>query len=748
MLGSAPRGQAADYAVLVGVGNYELEGVTDLQGPPNDVRMMQEALRDRNVPDANMAVLADGIPGAALPTRAAIMDALNAVVDKIDEATPGGDSVTLYFSGHGTRQPDRNDDETDGLDELFLPMDIRKWDGSNDAQAQVPNAIVDDELGVLVAAMRAKNATVWVIMDSCHSGSGTRFAQRDVRARQVPTSVFGFHADPLAVTVEEKDDFGAPGIRQEDALEKGGFVAFFAAQAFQQAVEVAMERDDDGTKTFYGLFTAHLAQRLKTSPDLSFRQLFEAVKFDIEKYQADRGGSQWPAFEASRDAMEQVPISRGSGKNRTWRLAANNTITAGVLHGLRNGSVLAVYDDATAGDDDIVGYIQVRKSYALHAKYKVVEHPCKDTDAGLYCQQADAGRLGNATFARLIEPVVDVVLKVSAPQVVDEGDSLSNYAEVLDALKAVEAMSAQGRLGLTVLFDQDPYNVSLGLKDGHLWFGNSDGLAPAGIADFPSSIAWPEEKGADPDASDLAELLSRLGRIHNLATVAKEMTAQHQRRRLPPPLPLEITIEVARSDRAALADPQTDDLFEECEEIARDAPVALGEISGNLTQCDEVSITLQKTGDDGLDVTVLYKDARGAIHVLFPKYPGQNRIDGNRPNRLKIFGGPSLLLCAECPGEDGTVWSFGREEIYVIAAEADRAGVIDLSHLAQKALGTVATRSADRGDSLSDRLTDLVLGGRRTRGPMRRSKKRDMWIETFSWTLWPRDAMTRQAAQQ
>ncbi len=752
LFGVAPPAQAANYAVIVGVGNYELEGVSDLQGPENDVRLMREALEQRGVPAENITVLSDGVEGSTLPTRAAIMDALNGLVEKLDDKTEGGDAVTLYFSGHGTRQPDQNNDEQDGLDELFLPIDIREWSGSSETGAGIPNAIVDDELGDLVSAMRAKNASVWLIMDSCHSGSGTRFAQTGVRARQVRASTLNIPEGGARVTVEEPDDLTTASGSESNGEERGSFVAFFAAQSFQQAVEVAMETETaEGTqKKFYGLFTAHLSQRLKSDPHLTFRQLFDAVKFDIERFQAARSGSQWPAWEASPDAMNAVPLNPGAAGNRTWRLSTENTIDAGQLHGLRKGSVLAVYDDPAAAEDDIVGHIQIGASFALTARFKTIKHPCEDTPSGLYCKDADDGKIANAKFARLIEPAIDVVLRLSEPQLVDDGEKPADYSELKAALETVEAMSRDGKLGLKVEFNQDPYNVSVGFKDGRLWFGDSDGLTPAGISAVPSSIAWPAQKGATPNPKELAELLSQLGRIQNLATASREMNAQRKLQALPEPMPLDVKIEVERSDRALLSAETPDDLIAECRDMINLPVLELKDIAGNLTQCDKVSITLKKTGNNHLDVTVLYKDARGAIHVLFPEHPGGNRIDGNKPKKLRLFGGPSMMLCAECPnGAAGNTWSFGREDIYIIAAEVDGSNVTDLSHLAQPALSAVGTRSVrGAGSTVSQLLTDLVFGGQRTRGTFRSSKSRELWIESRSWSVWPRGAMKPRVNQK
>jgi hypothetical protein len=745
-LGFTSAGLAANYAVLVGVSNYELERVSDLKGPPNDVEMMKEALMAKGVLKKNISILTDGagVEGAVRPTREAIMAALNGVIGKLDEDEE--DFVTLYFSGHGTRQADQNKEEADGLDELFLPIDIKQWGGSSEAKGLIPNAIVDDEIGDIVKKMRARNATVWVIMDSCHSGSGTRFAQNGVRARQVSPDIFGIKADPLAVTVDEDNDDVAYGGRDQSEPQKGGFVAFFAAQSFQQAIEVDMEIGEGGETKAFGLFTAHLAQRLMSDRQLTFRQLFDAVKFDIEKYQADRSGSQWPAWEASANTWDLVPMTKGKSTNQTWELDPKKSmILAGQLHGLRDGSILSVYEDPAASDDQERGHIQIVKSYALTSKYKVIDYPCDDSNSGSHCKSLSTADISGAMFSRLKEPAVNVELKLSPPQILDDDD----YSELIAALDAVKTMSEKGELGLKVVFDQNPYHVSLGLKDGQLWFGDSDGLASAGVSNVPSSIAWPAYKGAAADVKELAKLISQFGRIHNMATVAKELKAQRRKSGiLGEEFPMDVSIQVARSDRATLAKSQYGDLVQECEDISRDPPEEL-EGTDNLTQCDEITITVQKKKRGHLDVTVLYKDARGAIHVLFPQNLGENRIDGNEPLRLQIFGWPSLVLCAECPSPDGdgSIWSFGREDLYVIAAQSDGTGIVDLSHLAQGALGTVRKRSAKgTGDALSDMLTDLVEGGNRTRGNLRGPRKKQLWIETYSWSVWPRDPMTQQIA--
>ena len=62
--------------------------------------------------------------GAEAPTLAAIRGAFAALTAEVQP----GDFVYLHFSGHGTQAPALDPaTELDGLDELFLPVDIGPW---------------------------------------------------------------------------------------------------------------------------------------------------------------------------------------------------------------------------------------------------------------------------------------------------------------------------------------------------------------------------------------------------------------------------------------------------------------------------------------------------------------------------------------------------------------------------------------------------------------------------------------------
>src|SRR5262245_60802286 len=172
------------YALLVGVSSYPSLGENlQLHGPKNDVVLMRALLQQKGFEARNVRVLADGVPGATDPTNAAITGELKALAGRAAR----GDFVFLFFAGHGSQQPARSvgpqNPEPDGLDEMFLPRDIGRWSGTTES---VQNAIIDDDLGAAIAAIRNRGAFVWAVFDTCHSGTITRgIVDEGVRYRDV-----------------------------------------------------------------------------------------------------------------------------------------------------------------------------------------------------------------------------------------------------------------------------------------------------------------------------------------------------------------------------------------------------------------------------------------------------------------------------------------------------------------------------------------------------------------------------------
>lgn len=88
-------------------------------------------------------------------TRARIITEVKTLLNRLSR----GDWGVLTFSGHGTFVPDLNGDEVDGRDEALVPYDYARG-----------KLILDDYFRTLLSA-RAKGSRLFVVTDSCHSGT-------------------------------------------------------------------------------------------------------------------------------------------------------------------------------------------------------------------------------------------------------------------------------------------------------------------------------------------------------------------------------------------------------------------------------------------------------------------------------------------------------------------------------------------------------------------------------------------------
>jgi hypothetical protein len=128
----------------------------DLSGCVNDVTNIRDSLiKFFGFKTDDIRVVTD-----QRATKKNIMERLKWLV----QGAKAGDKLLFHFSGHGSQVRDRDGDELkDKLDEILCPHDM-DWDGTY---------IVDDELRKLFAGL-PKGCALEVLLDSCHSGTGTR----------------------------------------------------------------------------------------------------------------------------------------------------------------------------------------------------------------------------------------------------------------------------------------------------------------------------------------------------------------------------------------------------------------------------------------------------------------------------------------------------------------------------------------------------------------------------------------------
>ena len=267
---SAAPGLAETFrAVLIGVSDYDaaLQSVApDLEGPGHDVALIHDTLRQKGVREEAIAVLSDrpdlldrGV--VAAPTRSNILSTLE---NEVNNARQGAE-IMIYFAGHGAQVPRKggaDQTEPDGLDEVLLPSDFKR--AGRSGSLEFVNHITDDEIGRLLDKMIEAGATVWLVADSCHSGTLRRSAGGQIAARFAD---LGFGATPTSNEI-------APVARAKS----GGFVGFYGATAGELAYELPV-----GDKV-HGILTLSLAKALRAGEAIQFSDLAHHISRDLWRY--------------------------------------------------------------------------------------------------------------------------------------------------------------------------------------------------------------------------------------------------------------------------------------------------------------------------------------------------------------------------------------------------------------------------------------------------------------------------------
>lgn len=158
------------YALLVGINDYPPE-VPSLAGCVNDVDRFHAYLKAHSEP----ASLAVEVLTNGAATRAAVIAGFRSHLGQ----AKAGDVALFQYCGHGARWASNAAFRPffpDGMDEGLVCADSRRPGGYD---------LSDKELAVLVSELARTGAHVAVLLDSCHSGSGTRGADafRGLRPR-------------------------------------------------------------------------------------------------------------------------------------------------------------------------------------------------------------------------------------------------------------------------------------------------------------------------------------------------------------------------------------------------------------------------------------------------------------------------------------------------------------------------------------------------------------------------------------
>lgn len=268
------------YALLVGIDKYHPDSKGNflpLDGCKNDVEALVLALQ-KIFQEGETLFTKDLLDEDA--TYDAIVHHFSEK-GHLGQAGPG-DYVLFAFSGHGSREiahPDFNKYFPEGKLETLVCYDSRLPGGMD---------LADKELAVLIKnIVEEKKARVCVLLDCCHSGSGTRMEDLVRTARQYEEKLRERDYKDFLYGYFEKN------YPDKEALE---------LPAAPHVLLAACDRAEQAYEAEYGLSHRGVFSRclekiiLETSGELSYKSLYQQVRLAMMKEL--RGKKQSPQLEA------------------------------------------------------------------------------------------------------------------------------------------------------------------------------------------------------------------------------------------------------------------------------------------------------------------------------------------------------------------------------------------------------------------------------------------------------------------
>ena len=314
------QGQNKQVALIIGIDTYkpslnDMAAVgsqrtwTNLDGCVNDATAIKDlAIAKYAFKPENITTLLNADAG-----RQRII----AELEKLVANAKKGDVVFFYYAGHGSQVKNSLSAESDKKDETIVPADAWK--------KGVPD-IRDKELAKYFNLLLDKGVLLTVIMDSCHSGSGSRGDN--------------FLYDPPKARYIEEANYDAKDATLPQRPEERGALILAAAQDFEFAKE---HRDENNVP--HGAFTSALLKATQQlSVDAAANDLYVSLSAIMKYY----GKTQEPSIagNAARRAGTLFALPKGTLKNRfmvpSSRLEARGIeMQGGFAFGIAEGMKLA-----------------------------------------------------------------------------------------------------------------------------------------------------------------------------------------------------------------------------------------------------------------------------------------------------------------------------------------------------------------------------------------------------------------------
>jgi hypothetical protein len=259
------------WAVVIGVGRYESDGIPKLKYAVSDAEAIYQILiASAGFKKEHVLLLTDKTERK--PTLRTIRWALGTFLSR---SAKKDDTVLIFFAGHGAPEIDPRGVERDGLAKYLIPIDA-------DPDDLYSSAFPMDELQTVFGRIEAERVVAF--LDACYSGTagGRTFSSRRTRT----------------------------GSGDDVFLERLTRSRGRAIMTASRPSEVSIEVSELG----HGLFTYYLLQGLKGGGDLnrdgivSLQELYEYVEQQVAGKSRALGGNQHPVMKGEMEGA--LPLIR------------------------------------------------------------------------------------------------------------------------------------------------------------------------------------------------------------------------------------------------------------------------------------------------------------------------------------------------------------------------------------------------------------------------------------------------------
>jgi hypothetical protein len=722
---ASPSPDSKRHALLIGCGRYENPRFSPLEGPANDIRLLEDLLtRSYRFAPQNIVKLVDGDAPSLRPTRANIMREFKAL-ERLGE----GHRVLIAYSGHGAQVPviNRNPQqnfEPDGRDEVLLPIDARSLNPGEDDPTFI-GAIIDDEIRATIKKITDNKASVCLILDACQSGSATR----GETGRLVTMDALGI---PKA-RVEEAEQWGkahfdaasrgasdeaatARGsfvdLNMPNAASTGGWVAFYATYSIQYEPDMVLppySEDFAGERRTYGLLTFTLNRVLsQAAKPLTYKDIVRQVHSQYMTW----GRSQGPTPLVEGSDASKLFLDDATPVRSPFRLSRGPTgiltVNAGSSRGIWAGTIFAVYPrPGSAPSQTPLGYMKIADAGTgvLESRVEPVGYP-SDTRA----VAADA-LPENGECKIVVHSVPPFRTRVAAEPELPQGTSDQDVGPEVQRMKKILRQLRDSSEGLPIDVVDDArvaeWAVRTSTTASYLVPSSSIGSDGKLLKD---SVRYGPIPGGDRSLTWLADWFARFSRAQSMNRVVQSLQVSAPGR--------ELEVEIHRFLKGP--DGQTD--LTDAGGKPRTEILDLDR-AAEIHDGDELAFIVRNKGHVSLDFSLLILDGESGIKAFFPD---RDSVEDNtlKPGAEVTITGPTRFVY-------GTKIK-SVDQVVLLAVPSHLGQPVDFSAFDQpsfdRARGGGGTKGGERGardqrmlSSELGRLLDQVVN-RRQRGNLRRAQ--------------------------